>query len=232
MYTKVLTVLTVLTLSALLSLTTAQQAFPVTPEVHPKLITKQCKNSNVTGGAPICTSLSTSIVFDANSRDLMLADKKTSCMNSTGSGFNTTICSSPETCAQKCGWGSVNYATNGIQTNLTDNSITLNLKTPDPTGKNASYTGPRVYLLSENKDKYQMFQLKNQEFTYDVDVSMLPCGANGALYFIAMPEDGGVKGIKGNNTAGASFGTGYCDAQCSLNEKFVNGLVSHLFSCI
>lgn len=81
-------------------------------------------------------------------------------------------------------------------------------------------------MLSENKDKYQMFQLKNQEFTYDVDVSMLPCGANGALYFIAMPEDGGVKGIKGNNTAGAKFGTGYCDAQCSLWEKFVNGLVS------
>lgn len=69
-----------------------------------------------------------------------------------------------------------------------------------------------------------MFQLKNQEFTYEVDVSNLPCGSNGALYFVAMPEDGGAS--LGNNTAGAAFGTGYCDAQCEANDKFVNGLVS------
>lgn len=75
-----------------------------------------------------------------------------------------------------------------------------------------------------------MFQLKNQEFTYEVDVSNLPCGSNGALYFVAMPENGGV-GMK-NNSAGARFGTGYCDAQCPVNERFVNGMVSDLYFII
>ena len=32
-----------------------------------------------------------------------------------------------------------------------------------------------------------MFQLLNREFTYDVDVSSLDCGLNGALYFVSFP---------------------------------------------
>ena len=40
-------------------------------------------------------------------------------------------------------------------------------------------------------DKYYMFKLLNKEFTFDVDVSQLPCGLNGALYFVEMQEDGG-----------------------------------------
>jgi cellulose 1,4-beta-cellobiosidase len=39
-------------------------------------------------------------------------------------------------------------------------------------------------LNSDNK--YEMFKLKNKEFTIDVDVSSLPCGLNGALYFVEM----------------------------------------------
>ena len=31
-----------------------------------------------------------------------------------------------------------------------------------------------------------MFPLKNKEFTFDVDVSALPCGLNGALYFVVI----------------------------------------------
>lgn len=30
-----------------------------------------------------------------------------------------------------------------------------------------------------------MFQLLNKEFTFDVDVSQLDCGLNGALYFVS-----------------------------------------------
>lgn len=30
-----------------------------------------------------------------------------------------------------------------------------------------------------------------KEFSFDVDVSQLPCGLNGALYFVEMPADGG-----------------------------------------
>jgi cellulose 1,4-beta-cellobiosidase len=70
--------------------------------------------------------------------------------------------------------------------------------------------------------KYQMFQLKNQEFAFDVDVSQLPCGLNGALYFVGMDADGGLSKYPGNK-AGAKYGTGYCDAQCPQDIKFING---------
>jgi len=55
-----------------------------------------------------------------------------------------------------------------------------------------------------------MFKLRGREFTFDVDVSTLPCGVNGALYFVEMSQTG-EKG-QGNNSAGAAYGTGYCDA--------------------
>lgn len=58
----------------------------------------------------------------------------------------------------------------------------------------------------ETDTKYQMFNLINKEFTFDVDVSNLPCGLNGALYFVEMASDGGIG--KGNNKAGAKYGTG------------------------
>lgn len=54
-----------------------------------------------------------------------------------------------------------------------------------------------------------MFKLLNKEFTFDVDVSNLPCGLNGALYFVEMNETGD---MGGDNKAGAKYGTGYCDA--------------------
>merc|ERR1712061_58560 len=55
----------------------------------------------------------------------------------------------------------------------------------------------------------------------DIDVSNLHCGMNGAMYFVEMDEQGG-KGL-GNNQAGAKYGTGYCDAQCPHDIKFING---------
>jgi cellulose 1,4-beta-cellobiosidase len=70
--------------------------------------------------------------------------------------------------------------------------------------------------------KYQMFTLLGNEFTFDVDVSKLGCGMNGALYFVSMDEDGGVAKYP-TNKAGAKYGTGYCDAQCPRDLKFING---------
>lgn len=63
-----------------------------------------------------------------------------------------------------------------------------------------------------------MFNLVGNEFTFDVDVSQLPCGLNGALYFVAMDQ-------KGQGTAGAKYGAGYCDGQCPRDLKFINGKV-------
>jgi len=70
--------------------------------------------------------------------------------------------------------------------------------------------------------KYKLFKLKNKEFTFDVDISNLPCGLNGALYFVEMSEDGGMAAHPGTK-AGAKYGTGYCDAQCPHDLKWING---------
>jgi cellulose 1,4-beta-cellobiosidase len=77
----------------------------------------------------------------------------------------------------------------------------------------------------ENENTYQMFQLLGNEFTFDVDVSNIGCGLNGALYFVSMDADGG-KARYPANKAGAKYGTGYCDAQCPRDVKFINGKVS------
>ena len=72
-----------------------------------------------------------------------------------------------------------------------------------------------------------MFYLKNREFSFDVDDSLLPCGLNGALYFVEMSEDGGLAQYQ-TNGAGAKYGTGYCDAQCPHDIKFINGEANNL----
>ena len=82
--------------------------------------------------------------------------------------------------------------------------------------------GSRTYLLDPSGEKYQMFKLKNKEFTFDVDVSNMPCGLNGALYFVEMSPDGD-KAKYPTNEAGAKYGTGYCDAQCPHDLKWIHG---------
>jgi hypothetical protein len=47
--------------------------------------------------------------------------------------------------------------------------------------------GPRVYLIEAGGvNKNTMFLLKNQEFSFEVELSSLPCGFNAALYFVGM----------------------------------------------
>lgn len=76
---------------------------------------------------------------------------------------------------------------------------------------------------------YQMFSLLNTEFTFDVDVSNLGCGLNGALYFVAMDKDGGMSKYSGNKE-GAKYGVAYCDGQCPRDLKFINGQVIKIYT--
>merc|ERR1712048_1470041 len=107
--------------------------------------------------------------------------------------------------------------TNTYGVKASSDTLRLDFVTQGPYSKNV---GSRTYLLDSSKEKYEMFKLKNREFTFDVDVSNLPCGLNGALYFVQMDQDGG-KAKYGN--AGAKYGLGYCDAQCPHDLKFING---------
>jgi cellulose 1,4-beta-cellobiosidase len=81
--------------------------------------------------------------------------------------------------------------------------------------------GSRLYLLRD-PSHYQIFKLKNREFTFSVDVSKLPCGLDGALYFVAMDDDGGAAKYA-LSKPGAQYGLGYCDAQCPGDIQFING---------
>ncbi|DBA01746.1 TPA: hypothetical protein N0F65_010156 [Lagenidium giganteum] len=182
----------------------AQQAGKVTPEVHPSLSFAVCTK---TGG---CTPQPTKVVLDANWRWLHKVGNYENCFEGY---FNPDLCPDPETCSTNCALEGADYAnTYGVTT--AGSELSLRFLT-------TSNRGSRLYLLQDD-DTYQHFKLLNREFTFDVDASELPCGMNGALYFVEMDADGG-KGRFPSNKAGAKFGTGYCDAQCPRDIKFING---------
>lgn len=195
-----------LALASLIAGAYAQQAGTLTPETHPKLTTSVCSASG-------CTTQQNSVVLDANWR-WVHNSQGSNCY--TGNTWNTASCPDDTTCAANCALDGADYAgTYGIST--TNNALTLKFKT----GNNV---GSRTYLMDASDEGYQEFKLKNQEFTFDVDVSQLPCGLNGALYFVTMDADGGVAKYP-TNKAGAKYGTGYCDSQCPQDLKFINGAV-------
>merc|ERR1712176_1294951 len=137
----------------------------------------------------------------------------------TGNQWDTGRCSDPAQCAQNCALEGVSKQkyenTYGIK--QVKDGVRLNFVTDHQYGSNV---GSRLYVM-EDDENYAMFYLKNREFSFEVDVSELYCGMNGAMYFTEMQADGG-KGI-GNNNAGAKYGTGYCDAQCPHDMKFIDG---------
>merc|ERR1712045_314365 len=96
--------------------------------------------------------------------------------------------------------------------------LKLNFVTQGPYSKNI---GSRTYYM-DTDSTYKMFKLVNKEFTFTTDVSTLDCGLNGALYFAEMQQDGGMKEFP-TNKCGAKYGTGYCDAQCPHDMKWING---------
>ena len=200
-----------LTAFTFLAVAYAQQPGTQTAENHPQLPTQQC----TTGGG--CTTLSTSVVLDSNWRWLHSTSGYTNCY--TGNSWDASLCPDPVTCAQNCALDGADYAgTYGIT--ASGNALTLKFVT-------GSNVGSRVYLMSD-ETTYHMLQLKNQEFTFDVDMSNLPCGINGALYLSQMDADGGMSKFP-NNKAGAKFGTGYCDSQCPQDIKFINGEVCSIY---
>lgn len=207
-----------LALAALAATVSAQVPGALTPEVHPALTSYKCTTA---GG---CKALNTSVVLDSNYRWLHNVGGYTNCYNN---GFNETFCPDVESCAKNCSLEGVDYGSYGIH--ASGDALTLNIFKTDPATNVTSLSSPRVYLYDEAAGQYDQFKLLNQEFTFDVDVSNVPCGINGALYFSEMNEKGDKNEL---NTAGAAYGTGYCDAQCPT-QNFIKGEVktsSHALS--
>ncbi|RFU35774.1 hypothetical protein B7463_g565, partial [Scytalidium lignicola] len=203
------TVASFLILIAVLPLITAQQIGTDTPEVHPKLPTWKCTTA---GG---CVQQDTSVVLDWNYRWIHTVNGSTSC--TTSSGVNHSLCPNEETCAQNCAIEGVDYSSSGISTS--GDALTLHQFVQNNGA--LSSASPRVYLLGPDGD-YEMLQLLNQELRFDVDVSTLVCGENGALYLSEMDASGGRSQY---NPSGANYGSGYCDAQCPV-QNWYNGTLN------
>jgi cellulose 1,4-beta-cellobiosidase len=197
------------TLAALVATASAQSVCSLTAESHPSIRWSKCTS----GGS--CTNVQGSITIDSNWRWTHRTSAATNCYD--GNTWDTSYCSDGPDCASKCCIDGAEYSnTYGITTS----GDSLNLKFVTK-GQHSTNVGSRTYLM-ENETKYQMFELLGNEFTFDVDVSNIGCGLNGALYFVSMDADGGLSKYSGNK-AGAKYGTGYCDAQCPRDLKFING---------
>ncbi|KAK4211371.1 glycoside hydrolase [Rhypophila decipiens] len=192
-------------LSALVSGVVGQQIGTAIPEVHPILTTQKC---TLAGG---CKTVNTSLVADSTRRAFhKVDDLATRCY------LGSPLCSDAESCAKNCALEGLDYPAMGVFAE--GDTLKLNQWLKQADGKYQTVS-PRVYLVAEDDKNYENFQMLNKELTFDVDISGLPCGMNGALYFSEMEIDGG----RGEtNAAGAQYGTGYCDAQCPTLD-FING---------
>ena len=182
-------------------------ARPPADNGHPALSVSTCTASG-------CTAEAKKVALDSNWLWVhKTGTYKPNCFDN--NTWNSAICADPATCAAACGLDAAESdypATYGIT--AAGDALSLQFKV-------GSNVGSRTYLM-DNTTSYTMFKLKNKEFTFDVDASQLPCGLNGALYFVEMAADGGLAAYPGNK-AGAAYGTGYCDAQCPSDIKFING---------
>ncbi|GJE92093.1 glycoside hydrolase family 7 protein [Phanerochaete sordida] len=191
----------------MLAVVSGQQSSNITPEVHPRITTQKCTSSG-------CTALSTSVSLDANWRTLFYANTTNYCF--VGNTFDAVYCPDPLTCAENCALDGADYLSDfGIRTS--GHSLQMPLVGPDVNPN----VGPRLFLMA-NDSHYQIISPLNQEIAFDVDLSRLPCGVNGAVYLIGMDADGGASRFP-LNKAGAKYGTGYCDSKCPKDLKFING---------
>jgi cellulase len=181
---------------------TAQQPGS-TPEKHPELTTYKCTTS---GG---CVAQKTSLVLDWGNHKLEQTDGSACPVSNT-----SAVCSDNTSCNKNCVVQGIDYANAGVRTS--GDALTLNQYI------SGNAVSPRVYLLDPNGQEYENVQLTGQELTFDVELSTLPCGMNGALYLSEMAMSGG----KSATNPGAEYGSGYCDAQCPKQTWF-NGTVNN-----
>jgi len=167
-------------------------------------------------GQPQCTEEAKGLSLDSNWRWTHKVGEPENCY--TDSEWDTTVCPDGDTCAKNCAAGAVAEedweGTYGIKQN--GNGVDVGFVTQGPYSVNV---GSRSYLMEDDKE-YKLFNMLEKEISFDVDVSNMPCGTNSAIYFSEMEKTGN---MGESNTAGAAYGTGYCDGQCARDLKWVNG---------
>lgn len=161
-------------------------------------------------------SVNAGIVLDANWR---WSRKIESMQNCFSGSWDPSVCTDPVQCSKNCALEGVSEEQykNSYGITTQNGAVTLRYVTYGPYGRNV---GSRVYVLDESKQNYLAFNPVGYEISFVADVSKLPCGLNGAVYLVEMPLDGGKNSL---NSAGAPFGTGYGDAQCPTDIKYIRG---------
>jgi cellulose 1,4-beta-cellobiosidase len=195
-------------LSSLFFAVAAQQAGKLKENYHMPIDIQACSASG-------CSNEAKTLTIDGNWR-WTHSESGSNCY--TGDEWDQSLCASPAECAKNCALGGIPSdeweGTLGVH--KTTDGVKLDFVTDGPYSKNV---GSRMFVL-ESESKYKLFKMLNKEISFDIDVSELPCGLNGAIYFVEMEETGDA-GV--NNAAGAAYGTGYCDGQCPRDIKFVKG---------
>jgi len=189
----------------------AQQIGQYEAEDQPYITLKEC---TIADG---CTSRQAKLTLDANWRWIHSTSGYDNCY--TGNKWSSQFCANPADCAKNCALEGVTLdkyrSTYGIK--QVKDGVKMGFVTKHEYGTNV---GSRLYVM-DTDDTYYLPKLKNREYSFEVDVSELQCGMNGAMYFSEMDKKGGL-GL-GDNNAGAKYGTGYCDAQCPHDMKFIAG---------
>ena len=155
----------------------------------------------------------TYIALDANWRWI---HQKGSFDNCFTDSWVKKYCPDSETCSKNCQIEGITIEEWAAPYGVSVNKDTLSLQyvTEGPYGTNV---GSRMYIVDSSKKKYVGFDLRNKEFSFTVDVSQLPCGLNGAVYFTEMPLESPYAGID------SSYGVNYGDAQCFKDIKYLEG---------
>lgn len=180
-----------LLISLLAGLAAAQTPAGTVQDVHPKIETFRCTKKDG------CTKQTNYIVLDSASHWVHQVGNNYGC-GDWGNKPNATACPDAATCAKNCVMEPIaDYSRNGVTTAGSSLRMQMIL--------NGAVVSPRIYLLAEDRQKYEMLQLTGGEFTFDVDATKLPCGMNSAMYLSEMHESGARSAL---NPGGATWGTG------------------------
>ncbi|KAG8893685.1 hypothetical protein FRC01_013426, partial [Tulasnella sp. 417] len=203
-------------LSTFLFQVRAQQPGSLVSEIHPSLTWQKC----VSRGS--CTVQMGKIVLDANWRWYHTQFGRTENCFSGNEWAIAQYCPNLPSCKYTYVVEGVDDYSGNYGVTTSGNSLTLRFVTPQAYSPNPNI-GSRVYFMKDD-NTYEKFNPLAQEFTFDVDMSNLPCGIAADAHFSDMEADGGMAQSAGWNSAGAKYGTGYCDARCPRDLKWVNGV--------
>lgn len=215
--------LSLFTILASIALThSAKEIYTPPIEIQPKFNYENCTKEG-------CFKIKGTVTADVSYRGVhSRKDPKQLCLKN--QRWDSRLCSNQEECSKNCEIDAIsNYTerTGVTNFNQSDNSVNLKLVVSEDKKTKKKNIGSRIYHLDQH-GHYVMYKLKGKEISFDVDLSRLGCGLNGAFYLAEMDMHGGSKNqsFMNSNHSGSYYGTGYCDAQCPQDLAFTGAEIN------